>query len=311
MTGLLLEPADRAIAAIARTQYGLIATRQARTAGLQQHHLKQRVASGQLVAVRRGVLRVAGTPACWEQSALGAVLAGGEDTLLSHGAAARGWRANRFAHTLVEIVEPRRCSSALSDIRCHHSVVVQVDRRTVRGLPLTSPERTLCDLSGRMNADQLGRLADEWIRRHLMTADGLAVCAARLKSAHGRRVSVVHRVLESRLPGYEPGDSVFSERVAQLLEHVAGFTDVVREYPVRVGPRTYHIDVANPSVLLAHETDGWDGHRTRSAFYIDRARHARASRPCSRVVTFWESVTPQTSRRVPRISVRRRPCRSG
>jgi hypothetical protein len=172
MTGLLLESADRSIAAIARTQYGLIATRQARTAGLQQHHLKQRVASGQLVAVRRGVLRVAGTPACWEQSALGAVLAGGEDTLLSHGAAARGWRANRFAHALVEIVEPRRCSSALSDIRCHHSVVVQVDRRTVRGLPLTSPERTLCDLSGRMNADQLGRLADEWIRRHLMTADG-------------------------------------------------------------------------------------------------------------------------------------------
>jgi hypothetical protein len=90
--------------------------------------------------------------------------------------------------------------------------------------------------------------------------------------ARGRRMAIVHRVLELRVPGYEPGDSVFSERVAQLLEHVACFTDVVREYPVRVGSRTYHIDVAQPGVLLAHETDGWDAHRTRSAFYIDRAR---------------------------------------
>jgi very-short-patch-repair endonuclease len=82
----------------------------------------------------------------------------------------------------------------------------------------------------------------------------------------------VHELLERRLPGYEPGDSYFSERVAQILEHVARLPGLVREHPVRIGSRTYHIDVAQPFVLLAHEADGWDAHRTRSAFYIDRAR---------------------------------------
>ena len=82
-------------------------------------------------------------------------------------------------------------------------------------------------------------------------------------------MSVVYRVLEQRLPGYEPGDSDFCEHVAQVLEHIAHLPDVVRKYPVKIGGRTYHIDAANPSVLLADEADGWDSHRTRTAFYVD------------------------------------------
>src|SRR4051812_25574360 len=145
--------ADRTIAAIASRQYGLITPRQARTEGVKQYHLQQRLNSGQLLTVRRGVVRVAGAPACWEQSALAAALAGGEDTLLSHEAAGRIWGARRFARALVEVSEPRHCSSALADIRSHHSVVLAIDRRITRGLPVTSPERTIIDLSARMDAN--------------------------------------------------------------------------------------------------------------------------------------------------------------
>jgi hypothetical protein len=215
--------------------------------------------------VRKNVLRVAGAPRSWKQSALAVVLAGGHRAALSHSGAARLWQVAGFATAVVEITEPMGCSADLDGVRSHHSGIVEIDRRVAEGIPVTSPERTVIDLSGRCDVRRLGRIADDAIRRHLMTADGLAECAARLRPAPGRRMSVVHRVLEQRLPGYEPGDSAFSEHVAQLLEHVARLPGVVREHPVKIGGRTYHIDVANPLVMLAHEADGWASHRTRSS----------------------------------------------
>ena len=71
----------------------------------------------------------------------------------------------------------------------HRSVVLAIDRRTARGIPVTSPERTIIDLSGRLDASQLGRLADDGIRRRLMTADSLAVCVP--VSAPGARATNV------------------------------------------------------------------------------------------------------------------------
>jgi hypothetical protein len=200
------------------------------------------------------------------------VLAGGDDTVLSHAGAARLWQLQGFATAGVEITEPSGCSADLDGVRAHHSRVLALDRRVHDAVPVTAPERTVIDLSGRYDVRWLGRVADDAIRQRLMTAESLATCAARLRSAPGRRMSVVHRVLEQRLPGYEPGDSHFSEHVAQVLEHLAHLPGLVREHPVKIGGRTYRIDAANPSVLLAHEADGWDSHRTRTAFYVDRAR---------------------------------------
>jgi hypothetical protein len=83
--------ADHLIAEIARSQYGLVSVSQAAACDVSLRQLQRRCDSGQLAAVRRGVLRVAGAPPCWEQAALAAVLAGGDESLVSHGAAGRVW----------------------------------------------------------------------------------------------------------------------------------------------------------------------------------------------------------------------------
>jgi very-short-patch-repair endonuclease len=52
----------------------------------------------------------------------------------------------------------------------------------------------------------------------------------------------------------------------------AGLPEPTQQHRVRVGNRRYYIDLAYPDLKLAIEIDGWDGHRTRSAFDDDRAR---------------------------------------
>ena len=52
----------------------------------------------------------------------------------------------------------------------------------------------------------------------------------------------------------------------------AGFPPPVQQYRVKVGGRTFRIDLAYPARRLAIELDGWEFHRTRTAFDDDRAR---------------------------------------
>jgi very-short-patch-repair endonuclease len=47
------------------------------------------------------------------------------------------------------------------------------------------------------------------------------------------------------------------------------------QHRVRIDGRSYRIDLAYPEVMLAIEYDGWEHHRTRSAFDRDRARGNR------------------------------------
>lgn len=52
----------------------------------------------------------------------------------------------------------------------------------------------------------------------------------------------------------------------------AGLPAPVQQYRCRVGGRSFRIDLAYPERRLAMELDGWEFHRTRTAFDDDRAR---------------------------------------
>ncbi|HEX3622050.1 MAG TPA: hypothetical protein VHT97_07030 [Acidimicrobiales bacterium] len=51
-----------------------------------------------------------------------------------------------------------------------------------------------------------------------------------------------------------------------------GFAPPVQQHRLRIGGRTVRLDLAYPQVLLAMEVDGWEHHRTRTAFDDDRVR---------------------------------------
>ena len=46
----------------------------------------------------------------------------------------------------------------------------------------------------------------------------------------------------------------------------------MQQHPLRIGGRSIRIDLAYPERKVAVELDGWEFHRTRSAFDDDRRR---------------------------------------
>lgn len=263
---------DGRIAHIARRQHGLIATHQVASSPAARRSLSRRAATGQLEHIRQGVWRIAGSPSTWEQSALAAVLSSGPASVLSHRAAARIWQYEGWSTSSVEITKPNPLSSRITNITCHRSTVLDIDRRIRNSLPVTSPERTAIDLSGRLGVVALGKFVDDGIRRGILDINRLSVCASRLAPARGRKMSNVYTVLQRRLDGYEPGESVFEDRVADVIANLTDLPPLVRQFEVRIGDKRYRIDLSNPAILLAHECDGFKYHKTRSAFSNDRAR---------------------------------------
>ncbi|MGI8801879.1 MAG: type IV toxin-antitoxin system AbiEi family antitoxin domain-containing protein [Solirubrobacteraceae bacterium] len=159
---------DARIAGIARRQRGVI-TRQQVLGEVEvgAGAIHRRLATGRLVAVHRGVYRVAGPPVPlgW---AMAAALAGGEGAAVSGRSAAAvhaiGGRGPR-----VEITGPRE--------RRHpgiHSRVARLPAEdlTIRlGVPVTTVARTVFDLAGR--ADYSGTRLVELLHRARIVRSGL------------------------------------------------------------------------------------------------------------------------------------------
>ncbi|MDQ1396072.1 MAG: hypothetical protein QOG64_1331 [Acidimicrobiaceae bacterium] len=265
---------DRTLARIAAGQRGLVTLDDVTRSGLTDRQLRHRIRQGRLVTVRRGVLAVHGTPRSWEQEVLAACLAVGPAAIVSHDTAAAlhrfpGWRRP----DVLELTVPYPLHPRLPGVRAHRiSTVSALDITSVDGLPATTAARTVCDLAGRLKADQLGPLIDDLLRHRLMGMAELRRCVGRLREARVRRSLVaLGLVVDERTGGHQPGDSEPELRVGRLLV-AAGMPPAVQQYEVVIEGRRYRLDLAYPDLRIDIEYEGWDGHSTRTDLVRDRAR---------------------------------------
>ena len=259
---------------LTRRQHGLLTRAQALEAGLGPRQVEDRVRRGHWTAIRPGVYAVAGMPPSREQALLAVLLAIGSRTVVSHGSAARLWG-------LKGVDEPEQISVTvdlsrvvrLEGVVGHRSgTLFDEDLVVVRGVAVTSKARTLVDLSGTLSLDQLGQALDGALRGGLRL-EAVRRCAGRLAPAPGRRMTLVHTLLARRLPGYDPGDSDLETRALRVLVG-AGLPVPRQQHAVRVGGHRFKLDLAYPDLRVGIELDGWDTHRTFSAFHGDRERDA-------------------------------------
>jgi hypothetical protein len=257
---------------LAARQHSLVTRPQLYELGFRRHHVERLVAAGQLSRVRPQVFVTAGAVPTWEQAVLAAVLAAGPGAVASHLSAAALWGLPGAERAGIELTTDRPHCARLRGVRAHRTVAFLAIEHTTRvGIPVTSVARTLVDLSGRWSVKQLGRAADHAQRHGFLRLDQLRVCVSGLAPAPGRRLTRIQQVLARRLPGYDPGDSDLEVRFARaLVAH--GVPEPVLQHWVRLGSRRYRIDLAYPEQRIAIEVDGWDSHRSRSAFDADRAR---------------------------------------
>jgi hypothetical protein len=155
-------PVHAAVAALAADQHGVVSRAQLRGIGMSDSAITGAVARGQLHTVRRGAFAVGHPLLGAHGSWMAAVLALGAGTRLSHGSAADLWGIRRSATARIEVTVPgtggRRRRAGLTIHRARDLRTGEVDVH--RGIPVTSPARTLLDLAAVLDERGLERALD-------------------------------------------------------------------------------------------------------------------------------------------------------
>ena len=255
---------------LSRRQHGVVTTTQAE-AVLSRGQVRARLRQGRLLPVRIGVIAVAGVPATWEQQLMAAVLAGGDGAVASFRSAARLWALGP-REDRIEITVPRARRARLPGVVVHDTTVDgTIHRGVIQGIAVTSPARTLCDLTACWFPWDVEHALDEALRQRLTSLTRLQRVFLDLANRGRRRSTVMRALLEARLPGFDPGDSDMEVRLVRWITG-AGLPRPVQQHWVRAGGHAFRLDLAFPELMIGIEYDGWDPHRGRRAFDRDRAR---------------------------------------
>jgi hypothetical protein len=303
----LLREMDR----IGCSQRGLITAAQLEALDLGHSGRHWAVVTGRMTRVRQGVYLLAGVQPTWETIVLAAVLAAGPAVVASHVTAARLWgvldgRPSDPVPPAIHLIAPR--------VRRHDGVIVHRQRLTDRdrarrwSVPVTSPARTLFDLSSMVDADGLGRSTDEALRRGLLDLAQLR----RTYDEHGgggrRGLGPLQQVLSERIVGFDPGANDWERRMDDLWDQL-GLPAAPRQYVIVTKGARYRVDRAVVDLRIAVEWAGNEFHGQRSRYSRDRLRISDLVQAGWDVVEVTPNWTPERVRRtvLAKVAQRERP----
>jgi Transcriptional regulator, AbiEi antitoxin len=280
-------PGDRALAALAGRQHGVVTAAQLAGLGLGRHGIAHRVRVARLHRVRRGVYSVGHARLSRHGVWMAAVLAVGEGGVLSHLCAAVLWQAWRRAAPHLDVVTPR--DRRVRGIRVHRCR--NLDRRDVtthQGVPVTTVARTLVDLTDVLTAAQLANVIHEAAFRHRFS---LSATRAAMTRANGRpHLSVLERALELNALG-SAGTKSDPEDRALALAREAGLPEPLPNVKVPAGGRHIEVDLYWPELALCAEVDG-PGHERPRTRREDQSRD-RALRAAGLEVVRFSARSPR------------------
>jgi very-short-patch-repair endonuclease len=255
--------------AVASGQHGVVTARQVSEAGLSSKSARTLRSQGWLNAIRPGAYLLGShAPSDW-QMAVAAALVAGPGAVLSHMTAAR---VHRFGHLLFDstielsVLVPKQ--PRLPGVVVHRVPrLAAVDTVEHRGVIVTSPARTVCDLAARMPSALIERVVDEGLVQRLWTTNSVAEATARSRQRPG--VRMVKRLLEARQAEAQ-ANSDLQQRAARILRPFEPFE---LEYQVVMDGHVFVLDIAWPAWKVGVECDGFRPHDlSRSRFDHDRVR---------------------------------------
>jgi very-short-patch-repair endonuclease len=265
-------PKDEAIARLAEGQYGVVGRRQLFESGLGEDAIQHRLATGRLHLLHKGSYAVGHRLITREGRWMATVLACGPEAVLSHWSAAALWTIRPNSRERIDVTVPHRSRSSPS-IRRHISEVPDDERVLEEGIPVTSVPRTTFDLAATEDVDVVVSMLKEAEYRNLWDRLSLPDLLERYPGKRGsRKVRLALERLEEEPAGRKR--SKLEERFAPFLRQHRLPLPRFNAWIV-AGDKRYRVDCHWPDTGQIVELDGWEGHKTRSAFRDDRARDRR------------------------------------
>ena len=250
---------------LAGRQHSVVARIQLCRLGFTDRQIDRRIERGWLRPVHRGVYAVGGASLTREGHWMAATLALGQGAALSHRSAAELWTLIPGCSSLMHVTAPstggrsRRRGLIVHRFQRPPRVILK------RGVPVTTPLRTLEDLKGGVDRLTFDRAVTE--------AERLRLCTK--------------KELDEVLPIHTPTANKFEQRFLKLCKAHSIPRPQCQEWI-----RDYRADFLWPDRKLIIETDGYDTHGTRMAFEDDRARDVELSTHGYTVLRFtWRQLT--------------------
>jgi very-short-patch-repair endonuclease len=228
---------------------------------------------------------------------MAAVLASGTGAVLSHWSAAAHWGIRPNSRTRIDVTVPHATRSS-SSIRRHVSLVLDDEQTVEEGIPVTTVPRTIFGLAASEPLDVVKALLRQAEFRELHDRLSLWDLVDRYPGRRGiRKVKAALEALKD-----EPVDeykSRFEERFAPFLTRHALARARFNQW-ILVGDKRCQVDCLWPEQRQIVELDGWEGHKTRTAFREDRARDRKlrvAGYHVTRLTWTSSKTNPRPSRR--------------
>jgi hypothetical protein len=261
-----MEGLSRIVAGIASRQHGVVARWQLVAAGISEGWIDVRLGKGWLIRVYPGVYRVGHVAPSMEADYMAAVLACGDGAVLSGRAAAALLgliRPGRAPHP--EVTAPKERN--IRGITTHWERKPDPrDRMTWKGIPVTTPARTLADLAAVVHAPQLARAMHQADVLHGTTPDDVEAVLQRRPRSKG--AATLREV-------------VWGDQGRTLSKLESAFIRLLKANKLPL-PKTNRpaggrfVDCRWPEHKLTVELDSYRYHRSRHTWELDRKRERQA-----------------------------------
>lgn len=209
---------------------------------------------------------------------MAAVLAAGPGAVLSHHSAATLWELRPSSRGAIDVIA-QRGKRGRPGIRLHRIDLPPDEITTHRGIPVTTPSRTISDLAGELTKDRAERAISELERLRLPDPVPLHDLLTRHPHCRGSKL------LRQLLVDFEP--TLTRRELEHRFRAFLATTNLPRPLfnePLDLGNRQITPDCLWLSHRLIVELDGRDTHARRLAFESDRARDRAATVAGYRVI---------------------------
>jgi hypothetical protein len=256
---------EQILSRLAGRSHGVVTRQEALRSGVTKAEVEDRLESGALIRIHRGVYRVGHAAPSVEARYMAAVKACGPGSLLA---------GRPAAHLLGLLKQP----SSLPEVLCatERRIPGVISRRVRRaelrdgtrwrGVPVTTVPRTIVDLGATLPEDELARAFHEATVKHHTKPDHVARVLSRRHNWPGARK--LRRVVWGEAP------VTLSRLEARFLARLRAASLPQPEVNRRVDGR--YVDCRWPEHRLTVELDSYRYHHTRHAWEQDRQRERDA-----------------------------------
>lgn len=267
------------VEALAGRQHGVIARRQALTAGMDVAAVRRSVRSERWRRVAPCVYHFPGHPDTWERRIWVAHLHAGPESVIAARSAARWHRLGPISGDPVELHVTRTATRALPGTVRHRANDLDPSHTTVvRGLPVTTPARSIIDLAPLVSAARLAKILETAHVDKQCPVEAVAAMLDSLRRPGKRGV----RALTAALDEVGPGEGMARSELEALLDHVielSGLPAPLHEAPLpSSGSILGFVDRTWPDARLIVEADGRRWHTRRRDIARDHDRSLEAAR---------------------------------